>query len=218
MFIIDIEIKVKEENKMDENMNNNMNYNGMNANLYNNQNTVPEKRKKNIWIILITIVVAVATVFGKINTFGWITILGIWSMIMPLHSILFVVVGIIFSGKKEKKMSDYIIYFTICITNLLYAFLFVDVGDNETSTLFNNVSNDVLNIFTNVSLSCFLISYVLIIFLLCKCNSKKKIKTNQNVYVQQNMYKQPNGQQNYYQQPTQTNNLYQQPNDKQPRS
>ncbi len=159
---------------MDDNINNNMSYNGMNDNLYNNQNTVPEKIKKNTWIILITIVVALATVFGKIRTFGWITILGIWSMIMPLHSILFVVVGIIFSGKKEKKMSDYIIYFTICITNLLYAFLFVDVGDNETCTFFNNVSADVLSIFSDVSLSCFLISYVLIIFLLCKRNSKKK--------------------------------------------
>ena len=56
------------------------------------------------------------------------------------------------------------------------------------------------------------------IVLLCKCIFKKKIKTNQNVYVQQNMYKQPNGQQNYYQQTTQTNNLYQQPNDKQPQN
>ncbi len=164
-------------------MNNNMNNNGMNAN--NNQNTVPEKIKTNIWIILITIVVAVATIYGKIITFGWLTVLGIWFMIMPLHSILFVLVGIFFAGKKEKTMSDYIIYFTICITNLLYAFLFVDVGDMGASTFFENVSNNVINIFSYVSFSCFLISYVLIIFLLCRCNSKRKIKTN-------NLNQQPN--------------------------
>ncbi len=167
---------------MNENMNNNinynsnnmMNYNGMNANLYNNQNfnnTVPEKAKRNVWIILITIIVTLATVYGKIRTTGLFTIIvGLLLPIMQLHCILFIVTGIKFSGKKEKKKTDYIIFATMCITNLLYAFLFVDVGDRERITFFYNLSDKVLDVFLDISMVCFLISYILIIFLYSRCD------------------------------------------------
>ena len=71
-------------------MNENMtNYNGMNSNLNNNQNLnniVSENKKRNKWIILITILIAVITVYGKIMTMGWATFFGVLSIIMPLNA------------------------------------------------------------------------------------------------------------------------------------
>lgn len=102
-------------------------------------------------------------------TMGWMTIILIWCMILPIHFILFTKTGIQFAKCKNKTKTSYIYFFVLCITMLLYAFSFVDAGDIGTSQAIDFIDTDILSTISFVS---FLINIVLIFII------SRKVKNN----------------------------------------
>lgn len=127
-------------------------------------------REHRILLIAITIITLLLSLYGKLLTFGWLTIILIWCAILPIHFILFTKAGIKLALVKNKTKSDYIRFFELCITMLLYAFTFVDMGDMSTNAAIDFIDENVLSL---ISLICFFTNIVLIIKI-----SKKSKKYN----------------------------------------
>ena len=104
---------------------------------------------------------------------------------------------------------DYILFLTLCITNLLYILFFVDGGDfGGPSTFFPDLNHKILDVFSAISMICFLISFVLSIIIISRCKIKKQTNRNQNFYRQQNLSQQSNQQINSYNSLNQNNQNY----------
>lgn len=98
-----------------------------------------------ILLIAITIATLFLAMYGKFITIGWLTIILIWSFILPAHFILFTGTGIKLAIRKNKTKGDYIYFFALCITMLLYAFTFVDMGDTSTNTAIDFIGENILS-------------------------------------------------------------------------
>ena len=126
----------------------------------------PKSDKQGI-LVAITIVTLLLALYGKLITMGWMTILLIWSFILPLHFILFTKAGIRLAKKENKMQFDYICFGLLCVTILLYTYTFVDVGDISSSKAIDFISEGILSKISAMSF-CTNIVLIVISFIRCK--------------------------------------------------
>lgn len=142
----------------------------------NNQNKVynsnyKQKAKYEALFITITIITLLLSLYGKLLTFGWMTIMLIMLPIIPVHFILFTISGIQLAKVKNKTKIDYISFFILCITILLYTYTFVDAGDIGSNKAIYSINE---NILSYISFVCFFINIVLAIVSMVRCSKKDK--------------------------------------------
>lgn len=118
----------------------------------------------------ITIITLLLAIYGKCITIGWLTVMLIWSFILPIHFIMFTKAGIKLAKIKNKTKMDYIYFFALCITIVLYAFTFVDAGDMSTNRAIKFID---INVLSNISSTSFFINIILIIIIFIKVRKKK---------------------------------------------
>ncbi len=148
---------MKEEEKKEKNI--------INNNSRNQEKNMFKINIKKAVFITITIVTLILALYGKLLTMGWITIILIWLPIIPSHFLLFTSAGILFSITNNKKILDYVSFFALCVTLLIYAFTFVDIGDMSTNKAIYNIAESTLS---NISITCLIINVVLCIVLILR--------------------------------------------------
>ena len=79
--------------------------------------------------ITITIVTLIIAYLVRLSSSGWSTIIMIWAGLPIWHAILFILAGIKFANKTSKTRQDYILYYLMLATVLIYAFTFLDFLD-----------------------------------------------------------------------------------------
>jgi len=109
-----------------------------------NQNQDGQRAEHKILFILITIITLLLAIYGKFLTIGWLTVLLIWCQLITVHFILFTIAGIRLAKIKNKQRSDYISFFILCITLLLYTYTFVDAGDIGSSKVIDFIDENIL--------------------------------------------------------------------------
>ncbi len=147
-----------------------------NINPINNLNNTNEKPKSKyrITLIIITIIVLLLSLYGKLITIGWLTCFLCWIPIIPGMFSLFTVAGITVSNLKDRKTIDYVLYIISCVTILLFSYTFEDVGDTESQNRIVNLiysSIDSNTLFTICFVS-FIINIVISITLILKSSKK----------------------------------------------
>lgn len=142
----------------------------------NNENNKP-KAEYRILMIILTILTLGLSIYGKIYTIGLITIALFIMLIIPIHFVLFTISGILLANIKNKTKIDYICFFALCSTILLYAYTFVD--GSPTGTKYNIFFPSVdENILSNISFTSFIVNIVLSIVSIVRF--VKKLKKNKN--------------------------------------
>ena len=53
--------------------------------------------------------------------------------VLPLHLVLYLVAGLMFSLSKTRKKRDYVMYLIFLVSELLYAILYIDAAYNSTT-------------------------------------------------------------------------------------
>ena len=134
--------------------------------IQNNETVDIQKPKYKVAIIIITIVTLLLSIYGKLMTMGWMTVLLIWTGLPIAHFALFTMSGINVANKQNKTIKDYIYFAVLCISLILYTFTFVDVGDIGTNAITTKMDSNILSKICIVSL-------VVNIFAAIKCWDKK---------------------------------------------
>ena len=129
-----------------------------------------QKPKYKVAMIIITIATLLISIYGKLMTIGWMTVLLIWTGLPIAHFALFTMSGINVANKQNKTIKDYIYFAILCISLILFTFTFVDVGDTGTNAITTKINSNILSKICIVSL-------VVNIFAAIKCWDKK-IKPN----------------------------------------
>lgn len=137
----------------------------------NNLNLKPKIKDKKIFIIL-TIITALISFYGKLLTAGWLTGMFFIPIVVP-HFVLFVITGVILSNIQEKDLIDFLLFFILSFTLISYSYTFVDVLDNGGAKVIDFISENVLS---NISYVCFIINVITAIISIIRCayrNAKK---------------------------------------------
>lgn len=137
----------------------------------NDLNLKPKIKDKKEFII-ITVITALISFYGKLLTAGWLTGMFFIPIVVP-HFVLFVITGVILSNIQEKDLIDFLLFFILSFTLISYSYTFVDVLDNGGAKVIDFISENVLS---NISYVCFIINVITAIISIIRCayrNAKK---------------------------------------------
>ena len=139
----------------------------------NNLNLKPKIKDKKKFII-ITVITALISFYGRLLTAGLLTELLLMPIILQ-HFILFIISGIMLSNIKEKDVLDYLLFLILCLTMVVYSYTFVDFEGNGSVKVIGFIAENVLSIISSV---CFIINVITAIISIIRCAFKnaKKIK------------------------------------------
>ncbi len=138
-----------------------------------------QRPRYRVAMIIITIATLLISLYGKLMTIGWMTVLLIWTGLPIAHFALFTMSGINVANKKNKTMKDYIYFAILCISLILFTFTFVDVGDMGTNAITSKINSNILSKICIVSL-------VVNIFASIKCWDKKTKPNGKNKKKEEN--------------------------------
>ena len=137
----------------------------------NNLNLKPKIKDKKKFII-ITVITALISFYGRLLTAGLLTELLLMPIILQ-HFILFIISGIMLSNIKEKDVLDYLLFLILCLTMVVYSYTFVDFEGNGSVKVIGFIAENVLSIISSV---CFIINVITAIISIIRCvyrNAKK---------------------------------------------
>ena len=143
----------------------------------NNLYLRPKIKDKNVFII-ITVITAIISFYGKLLTAGWLTGMFFIPIVVP-HFVLFVVTGVMLSNIKEKDVLDYLFFLILCLTMIVYSYTFVDALDNGGAKATDFISENVLS---SISAVCFIINVITAIISIIRCayRNAKRMKKSKN--------------------------------------
>ena len=130
----------------------------------NNLNLKPKIKDKKIFII-ITVITALISFYGRLLTAGLLTELLLMPIILQ-HFVLFIISGIMLSNIKEKDVLDYLFFLILCLTMVVYSYTFVDFEGNGSVKVIGFIAENVLSIISSV---CFIINVITAIISIIRC-------------------------------------------------